>query len=248
MAFTPDPKPTPRNKSKNGTEKPNERICKWCKEKYMMLPSVRAQRSMTPLKRCCRKEECENKAVDKMFADKRAQDRKDWNKRKKQEKIKLKGLPEWKKDLQIVVNWIARELDKDQKCISHPDMKGFLRYDAGHYFTVKAHSDLRYNLHNIHKQNSQANERYGGDANYTIGLINRYGQEYVDMVLGLKLKYKGVGKLRYTIENIQTKYLPAARKVKREIQNGFLPTRDQVNELIGIYDAPKYEDNRQTKK
>ena len=160
---------------------------------------------------------------------------KDQRDKKKKLKESIKSITDWKKDLQDVVNWIVREIDKDYKCISHPDMKGFLRYDAGHYYGTGAHSDVRFNMHNIHKQNSQANERYGGCASYTLGIKERYGNEYLDMMLDLPLKYKGIGKEKFTIDNIRNIYLPNARRIKREIQKGADFTRDQINEIIGIY-------------
>jgi len=154
---------------------------------------------------------------------------------KKKAKDDLKGITAWKDDLQKVVNWIVRELDKDLPCISHPTMKNFIRYDAGHYISRGVSDDIRYNVHNIHKQNSFSNERYGGDANFTKGLELRYGENYVMMIEDLRLKYKGISKRIFTIDNIRHKFLPAARKLKREMKKGFSPTRDQVNEIIGIY-------------
>ena len=154
---------------------------------------------------------------------------------KKEKLDKLKSVADWKKDLQVVVNWIVRELDKDFPCISHPETKNFLRYDAGHAYTVKVHSDVRYNVHNIHKQSSEANERHGFCAEYAKGLKVRYGQKYLDMVLSLPLDWKGIGKDKFTISNIKDIYLPNARRIQREMKDGAEFSRDQVNEMIGIY-------------
>lgn len=155
--------------------------------------------------------------------------------RKKAGLEKIKSLADWKNDLQKQINWIVKKLDADYPCISHPNMKGFLRYDAGHAFTVKVHSDIRFNLHNIHKQSSEANQRYGFCAEYADGIRNRYGQQYLDMLLGLPLQYKGIGKEKYTIQNIKEIYLPNARKVVKNIKLGRTYTRDEVNQIIGIY-------------
>ena len=209
--------------------------CIHCKERYEMLVSERSRRSMTGLKGCCNDVECMTLAAMKSIEARKAKENKAWKERKEKGKIEVKTIAHWKKDLQDVVNWIVKQIDKDLPCISHPELKGFLRYDAGHYFTVKAHSDIRFNVHNIHKQNSQSNERNGGDGNYVLGIKKRYGNEYLEMMLGLPLKYKGIGKEKYTIANIRDIYLPEARKIKREIEKGLKYNRDQVNKQIGIY-------------
>ena len=212
-----------------------EYTCKICKNKFEMLMSTYGRRSMTGLKGVCNEIDCKAKAAMKVIEKKKQTENRGWRKRKKSEKEKAKTISAWKDDLQKVINWIVKIIDENEPCISHPEMVGFLRYDAGHLFTVKSHSDIRFNLHNIHKQNSQANEKYGGCPEYVVGLTNRYGQLYVDMCLGLPLKYKGTGKREYTIPNIRDIYLPAARKLKREMEKGFRPSRDQANEIIGIY-------------
>lgn len=163
------------------------------------------------------------------------QELKEWKKHKKNQEEKLKIRADWKEDLQKVVNWIVRNLDKDQPCISHPNTKGFLRYDAGHFYSVGSHQDIRYNMHNIHKQNSEANQRHGGNADYAKGLKERYGNDYLEMVLNLPLQWKGTAKEKFTIDNIKNEYLPAARKVKRGLEKGEEYTRDEINKIIGIY-------------
>jgi hypothetical protein len=212
------PKPEPKEKQYK---------CKHCKDPFVKKGFNQ--------KYCMAKKACIKAFLDSERKLKEKAEQREWNKHKKEQIEKMKTLSQWKDDLQIVVNWIARELDKDQPCISHPEVKDFLRYDAGHYYTVKSHSDIRFNLHNIHKQNSESNERHGGNADYTRGLKQRYGQDYLDMVLGLPLRYEGTGKEKYTIPNIRDIYLPNARKVKREMMKGADFTRDQVNEMIGIY-------------
>lgn len=190
------------------------------------------KRSLTFRKRTCDKDECVDIAAGEVA-------KKAIKQVKKKERAKLKrntmSLSDWKNELQKVVNRIVRKLDENLPCISHPNTKGFLRYDAGHYYSVKSHSDIRFNVHNIHKQNSQSNQLYGGDANYTRGINNRYGSDYLDMMLGLPLKYKGIGKEKYNINDIRYKYFPIAKKILSELENGETFTRDQINEKIGIY-------------
>jgi hypothetical protein len=194
--------------------------CKWCKEGFQPRLSTQVV--------CSRKCAIKYSRLKDWLKEKK-------EKEKKEGKGKDKDIEDWKKELQTVVNWIVRELDKDLPCISHPDMKNFLRYDAGHYFTVKAHAEVRYNLHNIHKQNSYANEKYGGNADYANGLKERYGSDYLEMVLGLPLLFNNTAKDNFTISNIKEVYLPNAKRVQVEMKNGAEFTRDYINELIGIY-------------
>ena len=196
------------------------------------MVSQYSQRSLTPLKGCCTSIDCIAKlATNNLTKMKKERSKIETEKMKEA----IKTIADWKKDLETVINWIVREIDKDQDCISHPEHSNFLRFDAGHCFSVKSHSDIRFNLHNIHKQNSEANQRHGGDANYINGLIKRYGEDYTKMVLGLPLKYKGIGKEKFKIQNIKNEYLPKAREVKRLMQKGQTFTRDEVNQIIGIY-------------
>jgi len=232
--FRPDPKPTYKSKGEK-QEKTNRYTCKFCKEHYRMTAKDYALRQKTAAKRTCGEVDCMVKAGAKFLEEVRKTKKKEWNKRKKEGNEKLKTLTNWKDDLQKPINWIVKQLDKGEKCISHPKQKYFLRMDAGHYWSVGTCSDLRFNLHNIHGQSSSANQRHGGCPEYLLGLQQRYGSEYMEMVQGLKLKHKGIGKEKFTIDNIKNIYLPIARRIKREIEKGADFTRDQINEMIGIY-------------
>lgn len=209
--------------------------CVYCKDFYKMTVEDKSRRSMTAAKGSCEKNICMLEAAKKYIEKSRKSQRVVKKARDKEARDKIKTLSEWKNDLQGIVNWIVKELDKSYDCISHPGTKGFLRYDAGHGFSVKAHSDIRFNLHNIHKQNSNSNMRTGGDSSYVKGLMERYGREYVEMYLDLPLKWKGTGKEKFKIKNIKEEYLPGARDIQREMKKGKSFTRDQVNEIIGIY-------------
>lgn len=155
---------------------------------------------------------------------------------KKKDRESIKTVSDWRKDLEAIVNWIVKKLDDEYPCISHPNIARGMRWDAGHYYSVKAHQDLRFHMDNIHKQGSYANTHYGGCPEYLFGLRERYNDDYANNIQYTHLlMWKGVAKHFLTIENIKNEYLPNARKVKREIQKGAEFTREQVNELIGIY-------------
>lgn len=182
---------------------------------------------MTPLSKVCDDVECKTSVAMTAL-----------NKKKKVEfqefKENSKTASDYKKELQDLVNWIVKEIDKDLPCISHPEQKSFLRFDAGHFWGVGAHGDLRFNFHNIHKQNSEANQRYGGGAHYAVGLKNRYGHEYLNLVFDIRLKYKCISKT-FTIPNLK-EWIRKATYLKMQIKQGEIFTRDQLNEYLGIYE------------
>lgn len=95
---------------------------------------------------------------------------------------KLKTRSDWMKEVQAVVNAVVRERDKDQPCIScGRHHQG--QYHAGHYLSVGAHPELRFDLTNIHKQCQPCNTHLSGNQlEYRKGLAARYGQDYVSAV------------------------------------------------------------------
>lgn len=221
--FNPDPKPIKQEKeTQPKVKKLGMRKCVECGERFQKSKSLQMACSIECAISDARKKEEKRQRIQA-------------KKEKKEGLEKLKSVADWKSDLQVVVNWIVREIDKDLPCISHPNYKDFLRFDAGHAYTVKAHGDIRFNVHNIHKQSSAANERHGYTVEYQEGLRNRYGNDYLEMLEGLPLRWKGTAKEKYTIDNIKNIYLPNARQLQREMKAGAIFDRDQVNEIIGIY-------------
>ena len=95
---------------------------------------------------------------------------------------KLKTRSDWMKEVQAVVNAVVRERDKDQPCIScGRHHQG--QYHAGHYLSVGAHPELRFDLTNIHKQCQPCNTHLSGNQlEYRKGLAARYSQDYVSAV------------------------------------------------------------------
>ena len=95
---------------------------------------------------------------------------------------RLKTRSDWMREVQAVVNAVVRERDKDQPCIScGRHHQG--QYHAGHYLSVGAHPELRFDLTNIHKQCQPCNTHLSGNQlEYRKGLAARYGQDYVSAV------------------------------------------------------------------
>ena len=98
----------------------------------------------------------------------------------KQTKEKLKTKSDWLRELQTHVNRYIRFRDKDKPCISCGRSLTD-KFDAGHYFTVGAYPNLRFNEDNIWGQCVACNQhKHGNISEYTPRLIERIGQERFD--------------------------------------------------------------------
>jgi hypothetical protein len=95
-------------------------------------------------------------------------------------KENLKTRQEWLKDIQTIFNRYIRLRDRKLGCISC-DSKTAGQYHAGHYRTVKAAPELRFEESNCHKQCAQCNNFDSGNiVEYRIRLIARLGKEKVE--------------------------------------------------------------------
>lgn len=110
------------------------------------------------------------------------QNAKAWQKEKKIRKEKLKTQSDWLQDLQKVFNEFIRISQKGSKCISceNPNPS-----DAGHYRSVGAHPELRFEEKNVNLQCRKCNGYWGGNLiEYRKGLIIKYGVEVVEWLEG----------------------------------------------------------------
>lgn len=116
----------------------------------------------------------------------------------------LRGLPWYKKEAQKWFNKFVRLRDKGLTCIScerplqeWEGIRGQL-YDAGHYRTVGANPELRFNEDNCHGQCVYCNRNLSGNVtNYRIGLMNRIGEERLTILEGAHSAQK------YTIDDLK---------------------------------------------
>lgn len=98
------------------------------------------------------------------------------------ERIKTKG--DYMRETQAAFNEWIRERDRDLPCIScGRHHQG--QYHAGHYRTVGANPELRFNPLNVHKQCAPCNNHKSGDiVNYRINLVQRIGADQVEWLEG----------------------------------------------------------------
>ena len=128
-------------------------------------------------------------------------------------KQKLKSRAAHAKDTQQAFNEWVRIRDAALPCVScsrHHDGQ----YHAGHYRTVAASPELRFEPLNVHKQCAPCNNHKSGDiVNYRIELVKRIGAEAVEWLEGPHEPKK------YTVE--QLKAMTAAYRAKtREMKKG----------------------------
>lgn len=135
-------------------------------------------------------------------------------------KEKLKSRADHLREAQAAVNEYVRLRDAHLPCIScdstpnDNDLMTGSRWDAGHYRSVGACPELRFEPLNIHRQCVKCNRNLSGNAvEYRIRLVQRIGAEKVAWLEGLHPACK------YTVEEI--KAIKAEYRAKtRELKKG----------------------------
>jgi hypothetical protein len=161
--------------------------CKHCKQPFTQWNSL--QKACSP--------EC---ALKLAIVETEKRERK----KTKAKREAIKTLSTHKKELQSIFNKWIRLCDKYEPCIScQRHHQG--QYHAGHYLSVGAAPELRFEPDNCHKQCAPCNNHLSGNPiKYRVNLINKIGLERVewlegphepkkytiDQIKGLKVLYK----------------------------------------------------------
>ena len=134
-------------------------------------------------------------------------------------KEKLKSRADHLREAQAAVNEFIRLRDAHLPCIScdstpnDNDLMTGSRWDAGHYRSVGACPELRFEPLNIHRQCVRCNRNLSGNAvEYRIRLVIRIGAEKVDWLEGPHPACK------YTVDEIKAikaDYRAKTRELKR---------------------------------
>ena len=134
----------------------------------------------------------------------------------RERKEKLKSRSELAREAQQAFNQWVRLRDADKPCIScgrHHEGQ----YHAGHYLSVGARPELRYEPFNVWKQCSPCNTHLSGNAVlFRQALVREIGLERVEWLEGPHQAKK------YTADElraIKTEYAAKARELKREAAN-----------------------------
>ncbi|WP_372809471.1 recombination protein NinG [Litorivivens sp.] len=179
--------------------KPRKRKCKHCGDQYQPFNSMQKACSVP----CA------------AALGKAAKERKD-RQRTAEAKQRLKSRSDWLREAQAAFNKWVRLRDSALPCIScGRHHKG--QYHAGHYRTVGANPELRFEPLNCHKQCAPCNNHKSGDiVNYRINLVQRIGQDLVEWLEGPHDPRK------YTIDEIKeikAEYSQKARELEKQLKN-----------------------------
>lgn len=95
-----------------------------------------------------------------------------------------KSKAKWAKEAQTAFNAFIRARDSDQPCIScGRHHQG--QYHAGHYLSVGARPELRFNEFNVHKQCAPCNTHLSGNAVlFRLALVGKIGIKLVEWLEG----------------------------------------------------------------
>lgn len=134
-------------------------------------------------------------------------------------KEKLKSRADHLREAQAAVNEYVRLRDAHLPCIScdstpnDNDLMTGSRWDAGHYRSVGACPELRFEPLNIHRQCVKCNRNLSGNSvEYRIRLVQRIGAEKVAWLEGLHAPCK------YTVDEIKAikaKYRAMTKELKK---------------------------------
>ena len=187
---------------------PKQHKCKECGEYYTKFRSTQQVCSVK-----CAMAMGKRKAEEKRKQQENS-DRLEAGRRMRARKEALKSRSDWLKEAQKAFNEFIRLRDKDLPCIScgryHQG-----QWHAGHYRSVGACPELRFNEDNVHKQCSACNNHLSGNIlEYRLGLIEKIGLERVEF-----LERKDHPPLKLSVEEIKDLIKAYKAKVK-ELKRG----------------------------
>ena len=158
------------------------KVCKVCKEKFTPIRPLQAVCS--PI---CAYEHALQLKIKKDKAE------------TKKLKETLLTHSDYLKMTQTVVNAYVRLRDINKGCITcGTDLRG-RKFDAGHFFSVGAYPNIRFNLDNIHGQCVPCNQhKHGNNAEYFIKLPKRIGLDRFNVLL--EIRHKAI---KYSVEELK---------------------------------------------
>lgn len=169
-------------------------------------------------------------------------------KKKKEERKELREakalIKDWSKELQDVVNKIVRYIDNCLPCLAR-NQRGQMH--AGHVYARGGNQTIKYNLHNIHRQCAQSNHFQNDDGKLREGVINEYGQAYIDFISELRrtpaMNYNNIEyrELTYKAKSI---YKELSKKERVFSKSERIEMRNRINLELGIYDKEFCEFSR----
>lgn len=125
--------------------------------------------------------------------------------------VELRPLSFYHKKAQAAFNAFIRARDEGMPCISCSRNTG-AKMNAGHYRTVGASPETRYNEDNCHIQCEHCNSwKSGNIGEYTPRIIEKIGQERFDVLMGY---HEPIKWNREMLEGIEKEYKIKLKKIK----------------------------------
>ena len=157
-------------------------------------------------------------------------------KAKEQKKELTEKLTNWGQKLVVKCQEIARLIDNGQPCLARNVMAN--QFHGGHVFSRGSNPQMKYNLHNIHRQSAQSNHYQNDDGLLREGIVREYGAEYMEFISGLR----NIQSIKYKNEDFLKMYKSAC-KIAATFKKDLKPyskedriiLRNQVNLALEIY-------------
>jgi hypothetical protein len=164
---------------------------------------------------------CSLEWARKLAEQKAARAKRDERKSLAERKAKIKTRGEWIREVQAVVNKVARLRDTLAghgciSCGSRPDARFGGAMDAGHYRSVGSAPHARFYLPNIRLQCKRCNRDLGGSVvNYRKGLVERIGINRVEEIESMQWTAKWSIEYLQRLKKVMNK---KARRLERRIE------------------------------
>jgi hypothetical protein len=198
--------------------------CKHCKTKF--------EKKYAFQQFCLSDDECIKAFNESVKLQKEKQQQKQW---KAQKKVLKTNTTNWKDKLQTEVQLIARLIDKDLTCLARGK---FGKMAGGHIFSKGGHSQMRFNLHNIHRQSFASNNCQNDDGLLREMLSIEYGNEYLEFIKSLR-KYDVPKKTDKEYQELYYNALEVTKTLKKADKTYSLKERielrNELNLKIGLY-------------
>ena len=204
--------------------------CKHCKNKF-------TQKTFN-LRYCCETEECREACARYVLERKRDIEKKTKERSKERLRVMKENITNYKKLLQEDVNQIAKLIDFGLKGL-HVSSQYDTEIQAGHVYSVKNNEQMRFNLHNIHRQGAKSNMALVYDEEFRDALIDEYGNDCFLFIKGLKNQPLPRIK-QHEYKEYHERALSVIKMLKKDLkQRGLterIELRNEVNRELGIYE------------
>jgi hypothetical protein len=186
----------------NATSKVKMKKCRVCKEPFM---------PRTTIQPCCYSYQCQVTYATAHALKAETRRKSAERKKTREAKERIKTRSERLADAQRWFNKYIRLRDREDACISCGRFHSG-QYHAGHYRTVGASPELRFNELNVHKQCSACNNHLSGNiVNYRMALVRKIGLDAVAMLEG---HHEAKHYTNEEIEEIKAKYKTLCRELE----------------------------------